>query len=205
LKYVRKLYDWVLSLAETTHSLTALFLLSLVESFIFPIPPDPLLMAMCVGKRERSFSFAGITTVGSFVGAIIGFAIGHFLWYTGQDFSGLANWFFEYVPGFSEAKFAYVSEKFEQYTVAITLIAAFTPIPFKVITVTAGALKAPLVLFLVTAIFGRAARFYLVAALLYKFGEPVKELIDKYFNLLTILFTILLIGGFVVLKFVLGH
>jgi membrane protein YqaA with SNARE-associated domain len=204
-KLIRNLYDWVLSLAETSYSLAALFVVALIESFIFPIPPDPLLMAMCVGKPERSLRFAGVTTLGSLVGAGIGYGIGHWLWYNGADFSPLANWFFEYVPGFKVETFHKVQEYFDKYTVAITLAAAFTPIPFKVVTITAGAFKANFFAFIITSIIGRAGRFFLVAGFFYKFGEPAKVLIDKYFTILTIVFTILLIAGFAVLKLVLHH
>lgn len=195
MKWVRNLYDWVLSWAETPYGSWALFLLAVAESSFFPIPPDVLLVALCVGKREHALRFAGICTAGSVIGGIIGYGIGWGAW------AAVDQLFYSYVPGFTEEKFNSVGGLYEQYNFWVVFIAAFTPIPYKVITIAAGVFHISLPMFIVASLVGRAARFYLVAGLLYHYGEPIKGFIDKWFNLLVVAFTILLVGGFAVLKY----
>lgn len=196
MKWIRQLYDWVLSWANTPYGGIALFLIALVESSVFPIPPDVLLIALCLGRRDKWLYYATICTAGSVVGAVIGYGIGWGLWHAVDEF------FFTYVPGFTHETFDRVQELYKRYDVAIVFTAAFTPLPYKVITVTAGVFGLNLILFILVSIVGRAARFFLVAGLLYWFGEPIGRFIDKRFNLLATVFTVLLIGGFYALKFV---
>lgn len=201
---MKKLYHWILSWADRKFGGLFLFLLSMIESIIFPIPPDTLLMPLCLGNRKKAFRFALLCTGGSLIGAGIGYAIGNALWWTeNNEYSSLALWFFDLVPSFSEDKFMKVKELYEEYNVWIVFIAAFTPLPFKVVTITAGAFKVQFLLFIIGSTIGRAGRFFLVAWLIKRFGESMKEFIDKYFNILSILFVVLLIGGFYLLKFVL--
>jgi membrane protein YqaA with SNARE-associated domain len=195
MKLVRNLYDWVLSWAETRYGAPALFLLALAEASFFPIPPDVLLLPLCVGKRARALRFALICTVGSVVGGAIGYAIGWGAW------EAVDQVFYDYVPGFSEDKFHMVGDLYEQYNFWVVFVAAFTPIPYKVITIAAGVFQISFPMFMIASIVGRAARFFLVAGLLYFFGEPIKGFIDRWFNLLVVVFTILLIGGFALLKY----
>jgi len=200
---LKRLYLWVLSWAETPYAQPMLFFLSFIESFIFPIPPDVLLMPLCLGDRFKALRFALIATLASVAGALVGYFIGYVLWWSEPDqFSSLALWFFHYIPGFSEHQFHKVKALYEAYNFWIVLVAAFTPIPFKVITVTAGAFNVPFVLFIVAAGVGRSARFFLVAGLLRLYGSPIKQFMDRYFNLLTVLFILMLVGGFVGLKFI---
>lgn len=198
MKYIKRLYDWVLSWAETPYGAVALAVLAFAESSFFPIPPDVLLIALCLGVREKSYCFALICSVASVLGGIAGYMIGWGMW------AAVDQWFFSYVPGFSEDKFEYVQGLYQDWDVWIVFIAAFTPIPYKVITITAGVFALNLPMFIFATIVGRSARFFLVAVLIRRYGEPIRDFIDKRFNLLTIVFVILLVGGFYVLK-LLGH
>lgn len=195
MKWIRSLYDWVLSWAETPYGAPALFLLAVAEASFFPIPPDVLLLPLCVGKRARSLRFAAICTAGSVLGGAIGYALGWGAW------GALHQLFYDYVPGFTEDKFNMVGGLYESYNFWVVFVAAFTPIPYKVITIAAGAFQINFVMFMVASVVGRAARFFLVAGMLYFFGEPIKGFIDRWFNLLVVAFTVLLIGGFALLKY----
>jgi membrane protein YqaA with SNARE-associated domain len=195
MKWVRSLYDWVLSWAETPYGSVALFLLAFAEASFFPIPPDVLLIALCVGKRSQALRFAAICTAGSVIGGALGYGLGWGAW------GALDQYFYSYVPGFSEDKFNMVGGLYDTYNFWIVFVAAFTPIPYKVITIAAGVFQISFPMFMIASLVGRSARFFLVSGLLYYFGEPIKEFIDKWFNILVVLFTILLIGGFALLKF----
>ncbi|MDZ7316934.1 MAG: DedA family protein [candidate division KSB1 bacterium] len=200
---IRRLYDWVLSWAESPYGAAALFILSFAEASFFPVPPDALLIALVLGSRAKAFRFAFNCTTASVLGAAFGYWIGHSLWWTDGGFSGLANWFFAHVPGFTHALFYRVQGLYEQWNFWVIFTAGFTPIPFKVFTISAGAFDVSFPMMILASIVSRGARFFLVAGLIWKWGEPIKSFIDKYFNWLAILFTILLIGGFVVIKYVL--
>lgn len=198
MKYLRRLYDWVLGWADTPYGGLALVLIAFAESSFFPIPPDVLLIALCLGSREKWLRFAVLCSAASIVGGMVGYAIGWGIWST------VDSYFFTYVPGFTTAQFSLVRDLYEKYNFWIVFVAAFTPIPYKVITVTAGVFGVNFFLFMIATIVGRSARFFLVSALLYKFGEPVRDFIDRRFNVVTIVFAVLLVGGFYVLRFV-GH
>jgi len=202
MKFIRKLYDWVLHWADTPYGAPALFLLSFAEASFFPIPPDALLIALVLGARTKAFRFASICTIASVVGALAGYAIGHFIWWDlDGNFSSVANFFFTTIPGFSHSLFYNVQEMYRKWDFWIVFTAGFTPIPYKVFTVSGGAFNIGLPMFIIASIVSRAGRFFLVAFLIWKFGEQIKGFIDKYFNLLAITFTVLLIGGFVVIKY----
>jgi membrane protein YqaA with SNARE-associated domain len=185
----------VLSWADSRYGGVALFLIAFIESSFFPIPPDVLLMALCLGAREKAFRYALICSVGSVLGGLFGYGIGHFAFETvGKpiiDFYGAAG------------KYDEVGKLYEEHGFWIVFLAGFTPIPYKVITIAGGVFKVSLGPFIVASIVGRSARFFLVAGLLRAFGEPMRAFIDRWFNLLTVVFSVLLIGGFVLLKFVL--
>ncbi|GMW00988.1 MAG: hypothetical protein AMXMBFR84_21250 [Candidatus Hydrogenedentota bacterium] len=194
MKQLKRLYDWVLSWADTPYGGVALFVLAFAESSFFPIPPDVLLIALCLGNRERWIRFAMICTTASLLGGLAGYGIGWGLWHVVDQF------FFTYVPGFSPEQFSRVQGLYEQWNFWIVFIAAFTPIPYKVITVTAGVFGVNVFMFALASLVGRAARFFLVAYLLHRFGEPIHGFIEKRFNLLTIVFVVLLLGGFLILR-----
>lgn len=204
MKWVRRLYDWVLHWAQTPYGLIALFVCSFVEASFFPIPPDPLLIALILGLRKKAFRFATYCIIASTLGGIFGYAIGHFIWWSSSnEFSSVAWFFFNNIPGFSPNVFADMKVLYEEWNFWIIFAAGFTPIPFKVFTISAGAFEINFILFTIAALLGRTARFMLVAWLIWKFGEQIKAFIDKYFNWLAIAFTVLLIGGFLVIKYLL--
>lgn len=203
MKHLRKLYNWMLHWAETPYGPIALFLIAFAESSFFPIPPDALLIALVLGSKTKAFKFALNTTIGSVLGGIFGYLIGYYVWWSSPgEFSGVANFFFGYIPSFTHELFYDIQKLFEQYNFWIVFTAGFTPIPYKVFTIAAGAFDVNFIMFMLASIISRGARFFLVAALLWKYGEPIKNFIDKYFDWLALAFTVLLIGGFVVIKFV---
>ena len=193
---VKRLYDWVLSWGNSRWGALALFVLAFAESSFFPIPPDVLLIALCLGAITRSFRYAAICLAGSILGAIGGYAIGFYLWQNGAgEYTALANWFYNHV--FSLESFFEVKGLYDAYDFWIVFTAGFTPLPYKLFTITGGLFKIDFVMFIVASIVSRGLRFFLIAGLIWKFGAPIKGFIDKYFNLLAIIFTILLIGSFV--------
>lgn len=192
---VRRLYDWVLSWAESPYGVAALFLLAVAESSFFPIPPDVLLIALALSLPTKAFRFAAWCTAGSVIGGVLGYYIGYGLWATVEPML---------IPSvFSAEKFEKVTGLYNEHGVPIVFAAGFTPIPYKVFTVAAGVAKINLPAFIATSVVGRGARFFLVAALIRRFGDQARDFIDRYFNLVTIAFTILLIGAFLLLKVVL--
>jgi len=195
MKIFRKLYDWVLHWADTPYGPLALFLLALAESSFFPIPPDPLLIVLCLGAVKKSWRFASYTSLASIIGGAIGYLIGFGFWEAADSF------FFKYVPGFTENVFQKVMSNFQQYGFWYVFSAGFTPIPYKVFTISSGVFRLNFLLLLLASTLSRSLRFFVVAALFRKFGPEVKEFIEKYFNLLTLLFFLLLFGGFLLIKF----
>ena len=195
---VKRLYDWMLSWGNSRWGAWALFFFALAESSFFPIPPDVLLIALCLGVTSKSFRYAFTCLSGSIVGAMIGYAIGFFLWQnTAGEYTALANWFFAHV--FSVESFTNVGALYDKYNFWIVFTAGFTPLPYKIFTISGGLFHINFVMFVVASIVSRGLRFFLIAALIWKFGAPIKVFIDKYFNLLAILFTVLLVGSFFLL------
>ena len=194
---IRRLYDWVLSWADTKYGVPALGIVSFMESSFFPVPPDPLLMALCLGKPKRAFWYATVCTVASVLGGILGYFIGWALW------DLLSNFFLTYV--FTQEAFDYVGRLYQQNEFLAVLGAAITPIPYKVFTVTAGVFQISLISLIIASTIGRSARFFIEAGLIYFFGERIRSFIDKYFNILVTLFFILIVGGFVLIKYLLKH
>lgn len=192
---IKKLYDWVLSWSGSRWGWLALFIIALCESCWFPIPPDILLIALCLGATQKSFRFAGITLLGSIIGAMFGYAIGHFLWITpAGDPTAIANFFFENV--FSAESFDNVGAMYDKYNFWIVFTAGFTPLPYKLFTIAGGMFDINFMMFLIASTVSRGMRFFLIGWLIWRYGQPIKVFIDKYFNLLATLFTILLIGFF---------
>lgn len=196
------MYNWVLSWAETRFAMTALFILAFIESIFFPIPPDILLIAMAMGAAAKSFRFAIICTIGSVTGAVVGYYIGHFAWLNPNgEFTGLANLFFNNIPGFTYELYNNIKILFNEWDFWIIFTAGFTPIPYKVFTITSGAFDMNIVMFIIASVISRGARFFLVAYLIWKFGPSIKNFIDKYFNWVALGFTAMLIGGFIMIKY----
>lgn len=190
---LKRLYEWTLEKAGHRHAERWLGAISFMESSFFPIPPDIMLIPMCLAKPERAFRYALICTIASVLGALLGYAIGYFLFEAlGQpilSFYGLNSEFESFAAQFNDQGWI------------IVLLAGFTPLPFKVITIAAGATAMPLYVLLFAAVIARSARFFLVAALLWKFGEPMKRIIDKHFGLLTTVAGVLLVGGFIAIRY----
>ena len=194
MRLLRKLYDWVLHWAETPYGAPALFLVAFAESSFLPIPPDVLLIALGLSLPRKAFRYALICTAGSVLGGIFGYLLGWQFWELAKGI------LFNYV---NPESFETVRNYFIQYEGWAIAIAGFTPIPYKVFTLTAGFLRADFRIFLLASTLSRAARFFLVASLIYKFGPSIRLFIEKYFNILTVLFAVLLIGGFILLKYAL--
>ena len=193
-RWVRGLYDWTMHWADTTHASAALFLIAVVESSVFPIPPDVLLIAIVASNRRRWLSAATLCTVGSVVGAVFGYLIGEGLMATvGQRIID----FYQAQRHWDTVVTMYRSE----WGVWFLAAAAFTPIPFKVATIAAGATQMAFWPFILVCIVGRAARFFLVSAILRLFGERVRAHLERNFDLAALAFLVLLVGGFAVIKF----
>ncbi|BBO75115.1 cytochrome b561 [Desulfosarcina widdelii] len=190
---LRSLYDWVLHWAATPYGTWALFLLAFAESSFFPIPPDVLLIALCVARPDRSLKYALVCAVGSIFGGCLGYLIGwQFMASIGSrivDFYGLTE------------KVAYIETLYKTYDAWAVGIAGFTPIPYKVFTIAAGMFKIDFTVFVLASAFSRSARFFLVGGLIYLFGPRIQRFIDRYFNLLAVVFTVLLVGSFVLIKY----
>jgi len=190
--WLRRLYHWTLSWADHPSARYALFFIALIESSIFPIPPDILLIALALGKPQWGMRLAAITTAGSTVGAAVGYGIGLFLFASiGQsiiDFYGLSSQYLK------------AEDWFIAYGVAIVLIAGFSPVPFKVITIAAGAFGLDFILFMLAALVSRGARFFLVGALLQWGGARVRDFVERHFEWITIGATLLVIAGFITIS-----
>jgi membrane protein YqaA with SNARE-associated domain len=188
----KKLYDWVLHWAETPYGAWALFLLAFSESSFFPIPPDVLLVALAVALPRKSMRFALICSIGSVLGGCFGYLIGwQFMNSLGVkivSFYGLDD------------RVDYIGNLYRNYDAWAIGIAGFTPIPYKVFTIAAGMFKINFVVFVLASFISRSARFFLVGGLIYLFGPSIQRFIEKYFNILAVVFTILLIAGFVAIK-----
>lgn len=185
---LRRLYDWTIEKCRHPFAERWLAVVSFAEASFFPIPPDVLLAPMCLARPSRAFRYAFICTAASVLGALLGYAIGYFLFETiGRPILGF------YGAG---AKFDGFAADFNRHGAAIVFLAGFTPLPFKVITIAAGATSMPLPVLIGASIVSRAARFFLVAALLWKWGEPMQRIIDRHFALLTTAFGVMLVGGF---------
>jgi len=193
---MRRLYNWVLHWAETPYGTPALFILAFAESSFFPVPPDVLLIALALSIPRRAFRYALVCSVGSVLGGILGYSIGAFLREpVAQPFIYWMGW---------EPLYQQVSQYYGEYGFWIVFTAGFTPIPYKIFTITAAMTDPPIHfgLFLLASAVGRSGRFFLVGGLIRVFGPPIRRLIEQYFNIACTLFVILLIGGFVVLKYV---
>jgi len=192
----RRLYNWVIHFAETPHGERALFLLSFAESSFFPVPPDVLLAPLTLGAPKKWFRFALSCSIASVLGGILGYLIGMFLW------EQIGGWVFAHMGGigFTEENFTAFQDGYNKYGFWIVFTCGFTPLPYKVCTITAGIAGIFFPGFLIASALSRSARFFIVAGLFGWKGEAIRPFIEKYFNWLSLAFVILLIGGFAVLK-----
>ena len=190
---IRSLYDWTIRKASSDNALWFLALISFIESSVFPIPPDVLMIPMILARPDRAFVIAGVALVSSVLGGLLGYAIGAFAFESiGQPILMSL--------GKAEAMEAF-NGRFNDLGFWPVLIAGLTPFPYKVITIMSGWTGLPLATFVVTSIVARGLRFFIVAGLLWKFGEPIRDFIERRLGLMFILFCILLLGGFYVVRF----
>jgi membrane protein YqaA with SNARE-associated domain len=190
---IRVTYDWVLSWADRPGGVWALAGISFAESSFFPIPPDILLIPLCLSAPKRAFWYAGMCTAASVLGGMAGYAIGLIAF---ESIGGRIIEFYGLVDAFNRLR-----EVYDQNAMVAISFAGFTPIPYKVFTIAAGFSRVSFPVFVVASILGRGGRFFLVAGLLRWFGEPMKDFIDRYFNALTVALAVLFVGGFVVIRF----
>jgi len=189
---LRSLYDWTLSLARTPHAIWALAVVAFLESSIFPIPPDVLMIPMIIARPSRAFVIAGVATVASVAGGMAGYFIGYGM------FESVGRPILEFYG--KEAYFTEFSSRYNEWGAWAVLIAGVTPFPYKVITILSGATALSLPVFILASIFARGLRFFLVAALLWKFGPPIQVFIERRLGLMFTIFMVLLVGGFVALR-----
>ncbi|MGB0670461.1 MAG: YqaA family protein [Rhodospirillales bacterium] len=192
---LRALYDRTLALAGHRHALWALFLVAFVESSVFPIPPDVLLIPMILAARGRAWRIALVCTLGSVLGGMAGYGIGYFFF---EEFGKPVLEFYGKAERFAEFQ-AYYND----WGAWAVFIAGLTPFPYKVITILSGVTHLDLMVFTISSIAARGLRFFIVAAMLWRFGEPIRTFIEKRLGLLTVIFCLLLVGGFVALKYLL--
>ncbi len=193
MNFLKRTYNWTLEKAQHKNAKWYLSLISFVESSFFPIPPDILLIPMALASKANALFYAFLCTLFSVLGGILGYAIGYFFYNSVGiyivDFYHLEN------------SFNIFESYYKEFGILIVLGAGITPFPYKFITIASGVFGLNIFLFIIVSIIGRGLRFYLIAILLYFFGEKIKLIIDKYFNVLTIVFFILLIGSVFIIRF----
>ena len=192
---LRGLYDWTMKWAAHRHALAALFVVAFVESSVFPIPPDILIIPMVLASREKAWRIAAVCTVASVLGGLAGYGIGYFLYESvGRpllDFYGYAT------------QFSAFQERYNEWGAWIVAGAGLTPFPYKVITIASGVTGLDIVVFSLASLASRGLRFFVEAALLWRFGAPIRDFVETHLNRLAVLlFFVLLLGGFVALRFV---
>ncbi len=189
---IRKLYDWTLSLARHPRALWALAFVAFIESSVFPIPPDVLMIAMIVARPSRAFVIAAVATVASVAGGLAGYAIGY------GAFETLGRPVLEFYG--KDAYFAEFQARYNEWGAWAVLIAGVTPFPYKVITILSGATALNIWVFMIASVIARAFRFFIVAALLWKFGAPIRDFIEARLGLVFTVFMVLLLGGFLFVR-----
>lgn len=190
---LKRLYSWVLHWAETAYGTWALFFLAFCESSFFPIPPDVLLIALSLAIPKKALKYALICSAGSVLGGCLGYLIGwQFMINIGEK---IINFY-----GMSQ-KVDYIRTLYMQYDALAIGVAGFTPIPYKVFTISAGAFGINFPVFVIASLVSRSMRFFLVGGLIYHFGPAIQSFINKYFNVLAVAFTILLVAGFAIVKY----
>ena len=193
MNFLKRTYNWTLEKAQHKNAKWYLSLISFAESSFFPIPPDILLIPMALASKTKAIFYAFICTLFSVLGGILGYAIGYFF------FNSVGIYIVELYH--LENSFSVFEDYYKEFGILIVLGAGITPFPYKFITIASGVFGLNIFLFIIVSIIGRGLRFYLIAILLYFFGEKIKLIIDKYFNILTIVFFILLVGSVFIIRF----
>ncbi|PWC54537.1 YqaA family protein [Azospirillum sp. TSO22-1] len=189
---LKRLYDWTMEKAASKNSRTWLAAVSFAESSFFPIPPDLLMVPMVLADRRNAWRIAALATLASVVGGIAGYMIGYFLYET------IGRWVID-VYHLTD-RFEALRQTFRDYGAEILIIKGMTPIPYKLLTITAGVAELNIWVFIGASIISRSMRFFLVAGLLYFFGNPIRDFIEKRLTLVTSVFAVALVGGFLVVK-----
>jgi len=192
---LRGLYDWTLSLAERRDALWVMAFVSFIESSVFPVTPLVMLVPMVLARPDRAWLIAGVCTAASVLGGIAGWGIGYALY---EEVGRPVLEFYGKADAFAE-----ISARFRDYGAEAVLVAAVTPFPYKVVTIASGAAQLPLPVLVGASIVGRSLQFFMVAALLWKFGPPAKEFIERRLGLVTTVLVAAIIGGFVAAKYLL--
>jgi len=190
---IRPLYNWVLRQAETPYALWTLAFVSFIESSMFPIPPDVLMIPMIIAAPKRAWLIAGVCTVSSVLGGALGYYIGYGLF---DSVGRPVLEFYHKADAFDALASSYNDQGFWA-----VLIAGVTPFPYKVITIFSGVTGLNFALFMATSVLARGLRFFIIAALLYRYGEPIRDFIDRRLGLVATVSVALLIGGFLVVKY----
>jgi membrane protein YqaA with SNARE-associated domain len=190
---LRRLYDWIIALSASPRAMPALAAVAFAESSFFPIPPDAMIIPMVLAQPQKAWRIAAVAMISSVIGGIFGYAIGYYFYETvGQwliDFYGLQNG----VDSFRQ--------QFNEYGFWIILVKGLTPIPFKIVTIACGIAHYSIPMFVLASIITRGGRFFIVAALLRKYGEPIRGFIEKRLTLVTTVFVLLIVAGFVALRY----
>ncbi len=192
LYWLRKMYDWTLRQSGSPHAPWALFGVAFIESSVFPVPPDVLLVAMTAARREKWLKYACICTAGSVLGALLGYSIGFFLYET------VGKWIIN-TYNLREVM-SVIGRKYNDNAFFTVFAASFTPIPYKAITIAAGVFRISLLMLVSASLIGRAGRFFMVSGSIRIFGAGVQKTVEKYFDIFSVAFIILLIGGYLWLK-----
>jgi membrane protein YqaA with SNARE-associated domain len=190
---MRRLYDWVMRLAQHRYAIPLMGVVAFAESSFFPIPPDVMLVPLVLANRKKAFTIAAVCTVCSVVGGLLGYAIGYYF------FETIGAWVVKTYG--LQAGLERFREQFAQWGIYVILIKGLTPIPYKLVTIASGAAHFDLFTFVWASIVTRGIRFFLVAALLWKYGEPIRAFIEERFTLVTWAFLIALVGGFLVVRY----
>ena len=194
MKFLRNIYSWTLQKAQHKNAKWYLSLISFAESSVFPIPPDIILIPMALASKVNALFYAFLCTLFSVLGGVLGYTIGYFF------FNSIGLYIVEFYH--LENSFSVFEDYYKEFGILIVLGAGITPFPYKFITIASGVFGLNIFLFIIISIIGRGLRFYLIAILLYFFGEKIKLIIDKYFNILTIVFFILLVGSVFIIRFI---
>lgn len=190
---VRTTYDWLRRQSEGPYASYVLFAVAFAESSFFPIPPDVMLLPMAITARERAFRYAFVCTLGSVMGAFLGYAIGAYL------FGTLGQWIIQTYH--MQAAFTHFHDEFNRWGVAVILLKGLTPIPFKLVTIASGVAALPLLPFALAALATRGVRFYLVSYLVHRYGAPIQVFVEKHLNWIALgLFAVIVLGFWLVLR-----
>jgi len=190
---IRRLYDWTMRAAAHKNAVPSLFTVSFVESSFFPIPPDVMLIPMILADRAKAWYFALVATLGSVLGGVFGYLIGYFL------FDAIGQPMLE-LYGYAD-KFEKFASQYNEYGAWIVFFFGVTPFPYKVITIASGTTGLNIAVFMLASVLSRGLRFFIVAALLYWFGPPIRDFIEKRLGLVFTVFVVLLFGGFIAIKY----